>query len=81
MFLYVSPRTRGVLSEKLVGGVRNASWNLTLFQAKICDFPYPISDLPYNQFTLGQTNVKDNVYTLLLIPIRGSSGAGAQELI
>ena len=63
---------------------------LTLFQTKICDFPYPISDLiknlihyfrpdpwintlfqawPLNQY-LCQTNVKRNVYTLLLSSIQ-----------
>ena len=35
----------GVLPEKLGGGVRHISWNLTLFQTKISDFPYHISDL------------------------------------
>ena len=39
---------RGVLPEKLGGGVQHISWNLTLFQTKICDFPYPISDLIKN---------------------------------
>ena len=34
--------------KKLGGGVRHASWTLTLFQTKICDFPYPISDLIKN---------------------------------
>ena len=29
----------GVLPEKLGGGVRHASWTLTLFETKICDFP------------------------------------------
>ena len=43
-----SPRVTSpglVLPEKLVGGVRRAAWNPYLFQTKICDFPYPISDL------------------------------------
>ena len=35
----------GVLPEKLGGGVRHISLNLTLFQTKISDFPYHISDL------------------------------------
>ena len=39
---------RGVLPEKLGGGVQHISWNLSLFQTKICDFPYPISDLIKN---------------------------------
>ena len=37
---YTLTETRGVLPEKLGGGV--------LFQTKICDFPYPISDLIKN---------------------------------
>ena len=36
----------GVLREKLGGGVRHPyPETLTLFLTKICDFPYPISDL------------------------------------
>ena len=44
------PRGRGggVLPEKLGGGVRPASQNLTLFMTKICDIPYPIYDLTKN---------------------------------
>ena len=34
----------GVLTGNLGGGVQIAS----LFQTKICDFPYPISDLTQN---------------------------------
>ena len=42
----------GGLPEKLDGGVRHGTLleTLTLFQTKICDFPYPISDLHYDQF-------------------------------
>ena len=36
---------RGLLPEKLGGGVRPASQTLTLFMTKICDIPYPIYDL------------------------------------
>ena len=37
---------RETFQEKLGGGVRHASAEtLTLFQTKICDFPYLISDL------------------------------------
>ena len=39
----------GVLPGNLGRGVRPADRNrLTLFQTKICDFPYPISDLAQN---------------------------------
>ena len=48
----------GVLPEKLGGGVRQTSYNtvyvLTLFQTKICDFPYPISDMTLKSISLWQ---------------------------
>ena len=34
-----------ILMENSRRGVRNALWNLTSFQAKMCVFPNPISDL------------------------------------
>ena len=63
----------GVLPEDLGGGVWQASWN-----------PYPISDQNNVIFptlfqtcliisSLGQTNVKGNVYTLLLSRIQNCS--------
>ena len=39
---------RGVLPEKLGGVCGTLPETLTLFQTKICDFPYPISDLIKN---------------------------------
>ena len=36
---------RGVLPGNLVEGMQPATGTVTLFQTKICDFPYPISDL------------------------------------
>ena len=40
---------RGLLPEKLSGGVRPAqSKTLTLFMTKLCDFPYRIFDLTKN---------------------------------
>ena len=43
---------RRVLQKKWVGVCCTPPETLTLFQTKICDLPYPISDLdlPYNQF-------------------------------
>ena len=38
----------GVLPEKLGGVCGTLPETLTLFQTKICDFPYPISDLIKN---------------------------------
>ena len=38
-----------VLPEKLVGGVRPTSKNLTLYMIKICIFCYPFYDLSKNQ--------------------------------
>ena len=35
----------GILPDTLGGGVRPPSRNPYLFQIKICDFPYPFSDL------------------------------------
>ena len=47
--LFVTPKTeRGVLPEKLGGVCSTLPETLTLFQTKICDFPYPISDLIKN---------------------------------
>ena len=43
-FVYkIRRKTPGVLLGTLGGGVRHASWNP--YPTKICDFPYPISDL------------------------------------
>ena len=36
----------GILPGNLGGGVRRDSGTSYPFQTKICDFPYPISDLP-----------------------------------
>ena len=74
-----------LLEEGSWGGYFQKNWagmcstlpeTLTLFQTKICDLPYHISDLIKNLIpyfipalyssSLGQTNVKGNVYTLLL---------------
>ena len=52
--LFVTPKTDqkfrvgGVLPEKLGGVCSTLPETLTLFQAKICDFPCPISDLIKN---------------------------------
>ena len=64
-----------MLPEKLGRGVRTLPETLTLFQTKICDFLCPIADLTLKSIpflttcliisSLGQTNVKGNVYTLL----------------
>ena len=50
-FLWPQKRTKncgGVISEKLGGVCSTLPETLTLFQTKICDFPYPISDLIKN---------------------------------
>ena len=77
----------GVLSEKMGGGgdMRHSSETFSLFQTKICVFPYLFTDLiKFDTLfqtcliisSLGQTNVKDNVYTLLLRRIQKSSNVG-----
>ena len=64
----------GYFKKNWVGLCGTLPETLTLFQTKICDFPYPISDLTLNNTLFqaclitsspGQTNVKCNVYTLL----------------
>ena len=46
---HVIMRTRGGFSQKnLVGVCGPLPKTLTLFMAKICDFPYPIYDLTKN---------------------------------
>ena len=73
-----------IILKKLDGVCGTLPETLTLFQTKICDFQYPISDLIKNLIpyfrpgliiisSLGQTNVKGNVYILLLIRTRNST--------
>ena len=42
---HIPGRGGGGYFQKIGGGVRYVSWNLTLLQTEICDFPHPISDL------------------------------------
>ena len=68
--------------KKWVGVCGTLPETLTLFQTKIGVFPYPFTDLiKFDTLfrtcliisSLGQTNVKGNVYTLLLRRIQKSS--------
>ena len=46
----------GVLPGNLGEGVRPTAGTVTLFQTKICDFPYPISDLTPNSIPYFRTD-------------------------
>ena len=75
-----SPAVGGYFQKNWAGLCSTLPETLTLFQTKIWDFPYPISDLilesiPYFRpalliSSLGQTNVKSNVDTLWLSRIQ-----------
>ena len=75
-----SPAVGGYFQKNWAGLCGTLPETLTLFQTKIWDFPYPISDLilesiPYFRpalliSSLGQTNVKSNVDTLWLSRIQ-----------
>ena len=83
-YLKPSPGGGGYFQKKWVGvGVCGTLLEtFTLFQTKICVFPYLFTDLiKFDTLfqtcliisSLGQTNVKGNVYTLLLSRIQKSS--------
>ena len=79
---YLKPRGGGYFQKKWVRVCGTLPETVTLFQTKICVFPYLITDLiKFDTLfqtcliisSLGQTNVKGNVYTLLLSRIQKSS--------